>query len=110
MTFAFIAPPIAVALAKHPAVEDYDLSSLRVVFSGAAPLDGELGKALSDRLGVTVVQGYGMSELSPVSHLTPESMSGEVSCESVGFAVPNSENKLLDPATRERDPAARLGR
>jgi acyl-CoA synthetase (AMP-forming)/AMP-acid ligase II len=104
VTFAFIAPPIAVALAKHPAVEDYDLSSLRVVFSGAAPLDGELGKALSDRLGVTVVQGYGMSELSPVSHLTPERLSGEVSCESVGFAVPNSENKLLDPATREEIP------
>ncbi|HWG23028.1 AMP-binding protein [Actinospica sp.] len=104
VTFAFIAPPIAVALAKHPAVEDYDLSSLRVVFSGAAPLDGELGRALTERLGVTVVQGYGMSELSPVSHLTPESMSGEVSCESVGFAVPNSENKLLDPATGEQIP------
>ena len=109
VTFAFIAPPIAVALAKHPAVEDYDLSSLRVVFSGAAPLDGELGKALADRLGVTVLQGYGMSELSPVSHFTPESMGDEVSCESVGFAVPNSENKLLDPATGEEIPLPESG-
>ncbi|HTJ69711.1 MAG TPA: AMP-binding protein [Actinospica sp.] len=109
VTFAFIAPPIAVALAKHPAVEDYDLSSLRVVFSGAAPLDGELGKALVERLGVTVVQGYGMSELSPVSHFTPEAMSGEVSCESVGFAVPNSENRLLDPATGEEIPLPESG-
>lgn len=98
VTFAFIAPPIAVALAKHPAVDDYDLGSLRVVFSGAAPLDGELGRALARRLNVTVIQGYGMSELSPVSHFTPESAHG-VSCETVGFAVPNSENKLLDPAT-----------
>ena len=98
VTFAFIAPPIAVALAKHPMVADYDLSELRVVFSGAAPLDGELGRALADRLGVTVVQGYGMSELSPVSHFTPESATG-VSCESVGFPVPNSVNLLLDPST-----------
>jgi 4-coumarate--CoA ligase len=98
VTFAFIAPPIAVALAKHPMVDEYDLSRLRVVFSGAAPLDGELGRALADRLGVTVVQGYGMSELSPVSHFTPESARG-VSCECVGFPVPNSVNKLLDPAT-----------
>jgi acyl-CoA synthetase (AMP-forming)/AMP-acid ligase II len=109
VTFAFIAPPIAVALAKHPAVEDHDLSSLRVVFSGAAPLDGELGRALTDRLGVTVVQGYGMSELSPVSHFTPEAMAGEVSCESVGFPVPNSENKLLDPATGEEIPKPDAG-
>ena len=98
VTWAFIAPPIAVALAKHPAVDAYDLSDLRVVFSGAAPLDGELGKALEDRLGVTVVQGYGMSELSPVSHFTPATAK-DVPCDSVGFAAPNSVNKLLDPAT-----------
>ncbi|MBR7829972.1 AMP-binding protein [Actinospica sp. MGRD01-02] len=109
VTFAFIAPPIAVALAKHPAVEDYDLSSLRVLFCGAAPLDGDLGRALADRLGVAVLQGYGMSELSPVSHFTPEAMAGEVSCESVGFAVPNSENKLLDPATGKEIPKPESG-
>ena len=108
VTVAFIAPPIAVVLAKHPAVEDYDLSSLRLVFSGAAPLDGELGRALAKRLGVTVTQGYGMSELSPVSHFTPESAHG-VDCESVGFAVPNSENKLLDPATGEEIPRPAMG-
>jgi 4-coumarate--CoA ligase len=109
VTFAFIAPPIAVALAKHPAVAGYDLSSLRTVFSGAAPLDGELGRALADRLGVTVLQGYGMSELSPVSHFTPEAMADSVSCESVGFAVPNSENRLLDPATGEQIPKPESG-
>jgi acyl-CoA synthetase (AMP-forming)/AMP-acid ligase II len=108
VTFAFIAPPIAVALAKHPAVDAYDVSSLRVVFSGAAPLDGELGRALERRLGVVVVQGYGMSELSPVSHFTPESAEG-VSCDTVGFAVPNSENKLLDPLTGVEIPKPRTG-
>ena len=108
VTFAFIAPPIAVALAKHPAVDEHDVSSLRVVFSGAAPLDGGLGRALERRLGVVVVQGYGMSELSPVSHFTPESATG-VSCETVGFAVPNSQNKLLDPVTGAEIPKPETG-
>jgi acyl-CoA synthetase (AMP-forming)/AMP-acid ligase II len=109
VSFAFIAPPIAVALAKHPAVEDRDLSALRVVFSGAAPLDGELGRTLAERLGVAVTQGYGMSELSPVSHFTPEALAGEVSCESVGFAVPNSVNLLLDPLTGKEIPKPESG-
>jgi acyl-CoA synthetase (AMP-forming)/AMP-acid ligase II len=109
VSFAFIAPPIAVALAKHPAVEEHDLSALRVVFCGAAPLDGELGRTLAERLGVAVTQGYGMSELSPVSHFTPEALAGEVSCESVGFAVPNSVNLLLDPLTGKEIPKPETG-
>lgn len=75
-TIAFIAPPVAVALAKHPLVDDYDLSSLKVVMSGAAPLDADLGHAVARRLGCKVVQGYGMSELSPVSHITPSTPAG----------------------------------
>ena len=57
-TIAFIAPPVAVALAKHPLIDDYDLGSLNVVMSGAAPLDADLGQAVADRLGCRVVQGY----------------------------------------------------
>jgi acyl-CoA synthetase (AMP-forming)/AMP-acid ligase II len=109
VTFGFIAPPIAVALAKHPSVAEYDLSDLRVVFSGAAPLDGALGRALADRLGVAVIQGYGMSEVSPVSHFTPEANAAEVSCESVGYPVPNSENILLDPLTGKEIPKPESG-
>jgi len=109
VTWTFIAPPIAVALAKQALVDDYDLSTLRVVLSGAAPLDGELGRTLAERLGVVVVQGYGMSELSPVSHFTPEASAGEVSCESVGYPVPNSENLLLDPLTGKEIPKPTSG-
>ncbi|MBX4299029.1 AMP-binding protein, partial [Mycobacterium tuberculosis] len=50
-TLAFIAPPVAVALAKHPMVDSYRLDSLRGLMSGAAPLDDELGVAVADRLG-----------------------------------------------------------
>jgi acyl-CoA synthetase (AMP-forming)/AMP-acid ligase II len=70
-TIAFITPPIALALAKHPIVDDYDLSLLRALLSGAAPLDEALGRPVSRRIGCRVMQGYGMSELSPVSHGIP---------------------------------------
>src|SRR4051794_26954438 len=72
LTIAFVAPPMVVALAKHPVVDRYDLSALRWMVSGAAPLSAELAIECGQRLGCEVGQGYGMTELSPVSHLTPE--------------------------------------
>ncbi len=101
-TIAFIAPPVAVALAKHPLVDSYDLSSLNVVMSGAAPLDAELGLAVAERLGCKVVQGYGMSELSPVSHITPFdggrlNMRVAAPPSSVGWTVSNAASKIVDP-------------
>lgn len=97
-SYLFIAPPVAVALTKHPMVADYDLSSVHTTLSGAAPLDGELGSRLAGRLGCRVLQGYGMTEMSPVSHLIPVDATG-VPVSSVGYTVPNMECRLLDPAT-----------
>lgn len=99
-SFLFIAPPVAVALAKHPMVAEYDLGSVRTTMSGAAPLDGELGTRLGERLGCRVLQGYGMTEMSPVSHLIPVD-ADDVPVSSVGFTVPNMECRLVDPATGE---------
>lgn len=96
----YIAPPVAVALAKHPVVDEYDLSCIDTIVSGAAPLDGELGHAVARRLGCKVVQGYGMTELSPVSHMIPPDRT-DVSLDSVGFAVSNITCKLVDPVTEE---------
>ncbi len=94
----YIAPPVAIALAKHPMVDDYDLSCIDVIFSGAAPLDAELGHAMGKRLGCTVLQGYGMTELSPVSHCMPDDRP-DLDLNSSGFAVPNVVCKLVDPET-----------
>jgi acyl-CoA synthetase (AMP-forming)/AMP-acid ligase II len=111
ITRAFVAPPILVALAKHPIVDQYDLSSLVSILSGAAPLDESLAQAVEARLrkgadsGVTVAQGYGMTELSPVSHTTPDQgfeppgVTDDVPKGSVGYAIPNTECRLVDPAT-----------
>ncbi len=110
VTRAYVAPPILVALAKHPLVDSFDLSSLRTITSGAAPLAESLAHAVETRLrrgaadGVVVSQGYGMTELSPVSHTTPETGheppgAGPTPKGSVGYAIPNTECRLVDPAT-----------
>ncbi|MDX5313046.1 AMP-binding protein [Rhodococcus ruber] len=99
-TYVFIAPPVAVALAKHPLVDQYDLSSVHTVFSGAAPLDRALGNAVAARLGWKVRQGYGMSEMSPVSHAIPFD-GDDVPLDSVGPTIANMECKLVDPTTGE---------
>lgn len=91
-----IAPPVAVALAKHPLVDSHDLSSVEVMLSGAAPLGGDLAAAVGARLGCTMIQGYGMTEMSPVSHIVPET---DPRAGRVGFTVPGTECRLVDPVT-----------
>jgi 4-coumarate--CoA ligase len=107
-SYLFIAPPVAVALAKHPLVAEYDLGSVHTTLSGAAPLDGELGTRLAERLGCRVLQGYGMTEMSPVSHLIPRE-SRDVPVSSVGHTVPNMQCRLVDPATGEDIPVPAEG-
>ncbi len=100
VTLAYVVPPIALALAKHPAVEDADFSSLRLIMSGAAPLGAELSNAVSTRLGVPTIQGYGMTETSPVTHVSPiepERIKGG----SIGLPVPGTESRLVDPDSGE---------
>ncbi|MBW4715823.1 4-coumarate--CoA ligase family protein [Saccharothrix obliqua] len=96
----YIAPPIAVALAKHPLVDEYDLSAVDTVFSGAAPLDVDLAAAVARRLGCRVVQGYGMTEMSPVSHAIPDGRD-DIPVGTVGVTAPNMECRVVDPATGE---------
>ena len=94
----FVVPPIVLALAKHPLVDQYDVSSLTQVFSGAAPLSAELANEAAARIGCEVVQGFGMTELSPVSHAT---MLGQDRPGTVGVTIPNTECRIVDPATGE---------
>jgi acyl-CoA synthetase (AMP-forming)/AMP-acid ligase II len=102
-----IVPAIAVALAKHPAVDSYDLSSLETVACGAAPLDAELGHALARRLGCRVTQGYGMTELSPVTHCVPDGVDLDVA--TVGRLLPNMEAMIVDPAAGAELPPGERG-
>lgn len=107
-TYLFVVPPMALALAKHPAVESYDLHGVRAVLSGAAPLDAALATAVERRLGTRVVQGYGMSEMSPVSHVVPLDRT-DISSGSVGLLAPSMRARLVDPATGAEIPQPALG-
>ena len=98
ITWVFIAPPIAVALAKHPLVAEFDLSSLRTMFSGTTPLDGIVSGAVAERLNCEVLQGYGMTEMSPVSHAMPRGRT-DIPLNSVGLTVPNVRCRIVDPLT-----------
>eukprot|EP01130_Rhizamoeba_saxonica_P017818 TRINITY_DN872_c4_g1_i1.p1 TRINITY_DN872_c4_g1~~TRINITY_DN872_c4_g1_i1.p1 ORF type:complete len:545 (+),score=158.57 TRINITY_DN872_c4_g1_i1:42-1637(+) len=89
-----IVPPIILALAKHPVVANFDLSSVQVVFSGAAPLGEEIEHAVTARFAdVIVKQAYGMTETSPASHINP---TRNVKSGTVGLLMPNMEAKIID--------------
>jgi acyl-CoA synthetase (AMP-forming)/AMP-acid ligase II len=95
VTFANVVPPIVLALAKHPVVDNYDLSALRAVFSGAAPLGEGVAKACAVRLRCPVMQGYGLTETSPVTHASPME-EGNIKVGSVGHCLSNTECRIVD--------------
>jgi len=98
ITKAPLVPPIILGLAKHPLVDQYDLSSLELVMSGAAPLGAEVAREASNRVGCKIAQGYGMTEASPVTHLTPTNQ-GDGKIGSLGLPIPNTEVMIVSPET-----------
>lgn len=100
ITGFYVSPPVVLAFGKSPLVDKYDLSTLKVMHSGAAPLTSELTEAVWQRLKIPVKQGYGLSESSPV-----------VTCQTVdewakfmgacGKMMPNMEAKLVDEDGKE---------
>ena len=88
-------PPMVLGLAKSPLVDQYDLSSLRTLFCGAAPLGAELSIEAGNRVGCPVVQGYGMTEASPVTHLSPKNAKN-AKPGSIGKVIPMTEVRIVD--------------
>jgi acyl-CoA synthetase (AMP-forming)/AMP-acid ligase II len=99
VTMVFAVPPIARALAHHPLVDGFDLSSLRLVMLSAAPCTAELEVEVEERLGCTVGQALGMTEGAPIA------LPDEPICHgSSGRLAPSTEAVVVDP-----DSGARLG-
>jgi acyl-CoA synthetase (AMP-forming)/AMP-acid ligase II len=92
-----VVPPIVLGLARHPAVTGYDLSSLRLITSGAAPLGAALATECARRLGCRVKQAYGMTEFGGATHMVPDSGGGLA--ESVGPLLPGAQARVIDCAT-----------
>ncbi|KAK6936540.1 AMP-dependent synthetase/ligase [Dillenia turbinata] len=102
VSYAALVPPLVLALAKNPIVEKFDLSSLRIVMSGAAPLGKELEEALRSRVPQAIFgQGYGMTEAGPVLSICPgfAKQPFPTKSGSCGTVVRNAELKVVDPKT-----------
>ncbi len=100
VTRAFLVPPIVLALTKHPLVDRFDLSSLNMIVSAAAPLSVDLEEACGKRLGCLIGQGYGLTETSPALSAHPAEES-KIRHGSVGQLLPNTEAKVVDLVTGE---------
>ncbi len=100
VTQLYTVPPVALGLTLYPGVSDYDLSALKIGFLGAAPCSAELQAKMGEAIGAPVIQGYGMTELSPVTNVdfaephlaTPGS---------VGPALADTEERVVDLETGE---------
>jgi acyl-CoA synthetase (AMP-forming)/AMP-acid ligase II len=95
ITQTVVVPPIVQALARHPAVSEYDLSSLEWLGCGAAPLDAGLQQACAERIGCPVGQGYGMTEVTAGLALWPEGT--EVVPGSSGRLLPGARARIVEP-------------
>ncbi|MCO1660966.1 AMP-binding protein [Pseudonocardia humida] len=100
-TRAFLAPPVVLQLATAPAVDDYDLSSVRLAVCGAAPLDVAVAERAEQRVGWPIRQGYGMTEASPGTHQVAEDEFATTPAGSVGRLLAGTDGRLVDPATGE---------
>ena len=104
-----IVPPLVLFLAKHPMVDNYDLSCIRQITSGAAPLGGDVIESASARLKRDIIrQGYGLTETSPVTHLVPDSFMKQKPS-SVGVPVRSTEVKVVDADTKKTLAAGEQG-
>ena len=96
ITFIYVAPPVLVRLARDKMVDQYDLSSVRMITSGAAPLTRELVDTVHKRLNIKINQAYGLSETSPMTHTQPWD-EWYSSVGSVGKMFPNMTAKYIGP-------------
>ena len=92
---AHLVPPIIVQLTKNPVVDNYDLSSLEMIVSAAAPLSKETEINLLERIGCPVKQAWGMSELSPIAIFTSDF---NLRSGSVGHLTPDTFGKIVNPS------------
>ncbi|XP_050218970.1 4-coumarate--CoA ligase 2-like [Mercurialis annua] len=112
VTIAPFVPPIVLSIAKSPVIDKYDLSSIRMVMSGAAPMGKELEDTVRAKLpNAKLGQGYGMTEAGPVLSMclafAKEPM--EIKSGACGTVVRNAEMKIIDPDSGDSLPRNQAG-
>lgn len=101
------APTMYVAINHTPKAERYDLSSIEACISGAAPLPVEVQHTFEKLTGGRLVEGYGLTEASPVTHANPIWTKGKEG--SIGVPWPDTEARVIDPATGDDVPVGQVG-
>lgn len=102
ITLFFVVPPVLVMLSAWPELKKYDLSSVRFTMVGAAPLAPEVGRRFRELTEVRVVQGYGLTEAGPLTHLNAV-YSDELNVpDSAGLPAHDTEQKVVDIETGEK--------
>jgi long-chain acyl-CoA synthetase len=102
VTLFFAVPPVLQMLSNWPELGKYDLTSLRFTMVGAAPVPPALSRRFRELTGVPVLQGYGMTEASPVTHLNPVHDPELIMLDSAGLPVHDTEQRVVDLETGER--------
>ena len=102
----FVVPPALLGLSHYPKLAEHDLSSLRFVLSGAAPLPPEVAELAAERFGCTILQGYGMTETSPLTNTSPLDA---IKPAAVGPPVSDTEEKIVDMESGEELPVGGTG-
>ncbi len=101
VTFAPLVPTMYIGILDHPDLEHTDLSSIKGCFSGSAPLPLEVISKFEKKTGSVIVEGYGLTESSPVTHVNP--FRGQRKVGSIGIPVPNTECKIVDIEDNTRE-------
>jgi long-chain acyl-CoA synthetase len=95
-TFVPLVPTMYIGILQHPEIEKVDLTSIKGCFSGSAPLPLEVIKEFESRTGAIIVEGYGLTETSPVTHINPYGEGCRRKVGSIGVPVSNTACKIVD--------------
>jgi len=95
-------PALYAGVVNHPDVKKYNLKSIKICSSGAAPLPPELAKRFEEVTGAILFEGYGLSETSPVTHINPTNRRDR-KFGSIGLPISDTIAKILDVETGARE-------
>ena len=94
VTFAPLVPTMYIGMLDHPDIENTDLTSVKGCFSGSAPLPLEVINNFQEKTGSIIVEGFGLTESTPVTHINP--YNGVRKQGSIGLPLPDTECKIVD--------------
>ncbi len=93
-TFAPLVPTMYIGMLGHPKIKDIDMTSIKGCFSGSAPLPVEVIKEFEEKTGAVIVEGFGLTESTPVTHINPFA-GGKRKVGSIGLPISDTEARIV---------------